>query len=524
MEIVPKEVAFAVAKLEGFNRNRFRLETNGATSAGPSSIVTLSLPSNASAIDLRSFKVHMDVTTTTDATSTNAIYSKLPADASSLIQSMEVYCGGVQISQSFSEFNTVSRVKKLIHSSRDRDGSVDGTLSHGVISDTEAVEQVSLIFKPTIGLFAESSTRYLNTAIVGDISVRLTLAPNSVLAYREATVAMGNDFSDAAARTAVLNTTYSVLSIHATIDTCTLGDSYERMLMDRLASEQSLNVNFKEYYTYALKSTTGTAHDVRFSLSASSIDSCYTVSRDANYETAGIKTRTYSGASLSDSKCANFFHFKSFNNSTTARGSLRFQYSANNVQHPQYQADVLDAASDLIMLTDQHGYGGRGNMVSSLADFNDGKCILPLVLNMPSNGIAVSSGLSSRGNNTQFSISGWAGTLLDGETASHYVQNAVGDVPLNRTVTELRSDYANLSVLVKAMLQIGGAPVVTPTITGAALTFTTTVGDVELHSAYPTRVDLSFNRGTWVNAFDSSGNAATTLPNRGRIWEQAGHA
>ena len=437
MEIVPKDVAFAVAKMEGFNRNCFRLETNGATTAGPSSIITLSLPSNASAIDLRSFKVHMDVATTSDTTSTNAVYAKLPADTSSLIQSMEIYIGGTQVSQSFSEFNTVSRVKKLIHSSRDRDGSVDGTLTHGVISDTDAIEQVSIIFKPTIGLFAESSTRYLNTGIVGDITVRLTLAPNSVLAYKEATVAMGNDFSDAAARTAALNTTYSVQSIHATIDTCTLGDAYERMLMDRLASEQSLRVNFSEYYSYALKSTTGTAHDVRFSLSAGSIDACYTVFRDANYETAGVKTRTYSGASLSDARCSNFFKFKAFNNSTTARGSLRFSYSVNNVNHPQYQADVLDAASDLIMLTDQHGYGGRGNMISSLADFNDGKCILPLVLNMPSTGIAVMSGMSSRGNNTQFSISVTGQTLPAADAASQTTA-ALSTLVIVETTAQLR--------------------------------------------------------------------------------------
>ena len=128
MEVVPKDVAFAVAKLEGFNKNTYRLETNGATTAGPNSIITLSLPSNA-IIDLRSFKVHLDVQTTSDATSTNAIYAKLPADTSSLISQCEVYCGGVQIAQGFSEFNTVSRVKKLVHSSRDRDGSIDGALS-----------------------------------------------------------------------------------------------------------------------------------------------------------------------------------------------------------------------------------------------------------------------------------------------------------------------------------------------------------------------------------------------------------
>jgi hypothetical protein len=381
--------------------------------------------------------VHLDVETTSDSTSSNAIYAKLPADSSSLIQSMELYAGGVCISQSFSEFNTVSRVKKLIHSSRDRDGSVDGTLSHGAISTTDAVEQVSIVFKPTIGLFAESSTRYLNSGLVGDISVRLTMAPRSVLCYKEATVAMGGDFTDAAARAAALNTTYSVTSVHATIDTCTLGDQYERMLLDRLASEDSLNVNFCEYYTYALKSTTGNAHDVRFSLSASSIDAVYTVFRDANYETQGIRTQTYSGASLSDANCSNYLHFKSFNNSTTARGSLRYQYQVNNVQHKQYPADVLDATSDLIMLTDQHGMSGRGNMISSLADFGAGKCILPLVLNMPSNGVAVQSGYNSRGNNTQFSVS-ITGQTLPAVDDDSQVTAALSTLVIVQTTAQLR--------------------------------------------------------------------------------------
>jgi hypothetical protein len=381
--------------------------------------------------------VHLDVETTSDSTSSNAIYAKLPADSSSLIQSMELYAGGICISQSFSEFNTVSRVKKLIHSSRDRDGSVDGTLSHGAISTTDAVEQVSIVFKPTIGLFAESSTRYLNSGLVGDISVRLTMAPRSVLCYKEATVAMGGDFTDAAARAAALNTTYSVTSVHATIDTCTLGDQYERMLLDRLASEDSLNVNFCEYYTYALKSTTGNAHDVRFSLSASSIDAVYTVFRDANYETQGIKTQTYSGALFSDANCSNYLHFKSYNSSTTARGSLRYQYQVNNVQHPQYPADVLDATSDLIMLTDQHSMAGRGNMISSLADFGAGKCILPLVLNMPSNGVAVQSGYNSRGNNTQFSVS-ITGQTLPAVDDDSQVTAALSTLVIVQTTAQLR--------------------------------------------------------------------------------------
>ena len=436
MEVVPKDIAYAVARMEGFNTNTFRLETNGATSAGPSSIVTITLPSNA-VIDLRSFKVHLDIATTSDATSTNVIHGKLPADTSSLIQQCEVYCGGIQISQGFSEFNTVSKVKKLVNSSRDRDGSLDGTLSHGVVSTGDALEEVSVIFKPQIGFFAESSTRFISTSLLGDISVRLTLAPKAVLTYKEVTVDMPGAFTDAPARTAALNPTYSAVSIHATINTCTFGDMYERMLLDRLTTEDYLAVNLKEYYTFSQHGTTATAHDVRFSLSASSIDRLYAVVRDANYQTAGIQTRAYSGASLSDANCANFFKFRAYNSVTAARGSLRYQWNVNNVQHPQYQADVLDAAHEMVMCADQHGLTGRGNMVSSLLDYNDGKAIFPLQLCMPGQPLNVQSGYNSRGNNTQFSFS-LSGQVIPAADAAAQTTAAISTMVIVETTAQMR--------------------------------------------------------------------------------------
>ena len=76
MEVVPNEVRFAAAKLDGFVRNRFRLETSGSTSAGPASIVTIQLPENA-IIDLRTLRVHMDVATTSATVSGKTVFSKL---------------------------------------------------------------------------------------------------------------------------------------------------------------------------------------------------------------------------------------------------------------------------------------------------------------------------------------------------------------------------------------------------------------------------------------------------------------
>ena len=136
MEIVPKEVSFAAAKLEAFNRNRYRIETTGATTAGPSSIVTINLP-DAAILDLRTFRVHMDVLTTAAAAQAGGgaqVHAKCP-HASDLIANMEVYMGGIQIQQGIAEFNSATRMFKAATASFDRRHSVDALdLHNGVMA------------------------------------------------------------------------------------------------------------------------------------------------------------------------------------------------------------------------------------------------------------------------------------------------------------------------------------------------------------------------------------------------------
>ena len=315
MEIIPKDVAFATAALTGMNRNRYRLETNGATSAGPTSIVTITMPSNA-LLDLKTFRIAMDLTTTkSEATlgspAAGDVYAKLPADVSSLISAIEVYCGGVQITQSCSEYNTLNSILKIVRCSRDRDGSVDRLLSHGSIEATNsAVDDVSVVLSDFKSFLGESSTRYLPTNLTGDLTIRLTMAPASVLTFREHGVAAGGNFSNGTARAKAAALTYSASNIHATIDTISLGQAYDSMLMQRLQSEEFLPVNFKEYYTFSLHGTTVNTHSLRFSINASSVDACYAVFRDGNYMSHGMKMQSYVGANLADAHCANAFFFE----------------------------------------------------------------------------------------------------------------------------------------------------------------------------------------------------------------------
>jgi hypothetical protein len=229
--------------------------------------------------------------------------------------------------------------------------------------------------------------------------VRITLAGASCLCYKENGVPMSNTFS-VAGKASAASITYRAQNIFAVCDTVTLGQAYESMLADRLSREMHLSVNFKEYYTFSLHGSSGSAHDVRFSLSCSSIDRIYAVMRDSNYQTPGIRTQGYTGASLSDSMCSNALHFKSYNDSLASKGSLRYQYSINNIQFPQFEASILGAASELAGIADH----GKGNLITSLTDFNVGKAVIPLqlCLNQPIN---IQSGYNSRGSSTQFSVS-----------------------------------------------------------------------------------------------------------------------
>lgn len=408
MEIIPKDVAFATAALTGMNRNRYRLETNGATSAGPTSIVTITMPSNA-LLDLKTFRIAMDLTTTkneaTPGTPANGdVYAKLPSDVSSLISAIEVYCGGVQITQSCSEYNTLNSILKIVRCTRDRDGSVDRLLSHGSITTDSAADDVSVVLSDFKSFLGESSTRYLPTNLTGDLTIRLTMAAASVLTFKEHGVADGGNFSGATARTKAAALTYSASNIHATIDTISLGPAYDSMLMQRLQSEEFLPVNFKEYYTFSLHGTAANAHSLRFSLNASSVDACYAVFRDGNYMSNGIKMQSYVGANLADAHCANAFFFKSFNDSNVKRGSLKYKWTVANVSYPQYSADILDAAADLSLVTNQVHTHDRGHMVTSLAKFNQGMCVIPLVLNLPGQDLNVASGYNCKGGNVSFSF------------------------------------------------------------------------------------------------------------------------
>ena len=95
---------------------------------------------------------------------------------------------------------------------------------------------------------------------------------------------------------------------------------------------------------------------------------------------------------------------------------------------------------------------------------------------------------------------------------THYVQNQIGNVSINRTVAQLESDYPNINKLIEAMLKIEAAQVTIPAYSGASLIISTSNTDAKYGTTFPSNVTVVFNRGSWNSgSFKSDGATATDL-------------
>ena len=97
----------------------------------------------------------------------------------------------------------------------------------------------------------------------------------------------------------------------------------------------------------------------------------------------------------------------------------------------------MDAAHELTMCSDSHGNGGRGNMITGLLDWNDGKAVIPLQLQMPAQTVHLMTGYNSRGNNTQFSVS-LQGQVVPTADATTQVTAAISTLVVVETTAQLR--------------------------------------------------------------------------------------
>ena len=307
-------LSYYLDRLAGFSTNYFRLETQNQTSAVAGQIITLDLPDN-SLLHLRSLKILCNVSTA----GANTGARLCPID--NLMDKVEISVGGIILSQG-SNFQNVllDAMVKMGQKECDpaqghpelvRERHYDYTdITPLTTTDPEIYSTFpfpNFAMSNFLGFLDSVSPRIIDTSILPSLRVRITLAPNTVLASAP-TVQMA-DGSVLATRTittsgsdfvvpATTNThgfaagsqvnanaasaTYSLSNIHAIIECCGLANEvYDNMIAAMMSQQGFIELPYKNYQSFQ-ETHTGTS---RFTVSSASIDRVWTTWRASDFNT-----------------------------------------------------------------------------------------------------------------------------------------------------------------------------------------------------------------------------------------------
>lgn len=408
MSFLPPNLAFVAKQMSNYSRNRFRLETNSTkNTVTAGDVITVNLPESA-LLDMKSFRWVFKASSEAKGTDLSNL-SFFPSNMQSLIERVEIYINGVQVQNGCAQYNTLCQVLKLGRSNNDRNNSIENCLSKSHVTDIGqasatsgvAPTNVSCVIDKWYGFLNETSTRFLDTSLLGQIQVRITLATEKVMIPFRKVDTKGFTLSGVTFGAGDLN--YNLSEIYFTIDSLVVDPMYSMALRDQLAKNEFIPINYKEYYTYTLGGQGSDSYQNRFALSSGSIDKLYGITRPSTYNDGNVEAVEVSDAGIgTDKHVAKYFAFESLSEATYSGNAdnLKYQWSINNCAHPQYRAQLIEACADLAYVNDKCGDYSSGIMPTNFKTFKTTQCVLPLVLNHPETPISVMSGYNSRGINS----------------------------------------------------------------------------------------------------------------------------
>ena len=408
---LPANLLFVAEQLSGYNRNRFRIEPTSSESASAGRIVTINLPENA-LLDMNSIRFHFDC----DARFAGNVVGLIPENADAFISNLEVYMNGIQVQQSTQDYNMIAHTLRLGGWNRDCQQSKGRLVNHSQLYGSTATtakfgattgvgEKASLVIDQWAGFLNQVSTRFLPTSLLGQIQIRITLAPDAVLSgCTAATKADALSNADLATPPS-----YTLSEMFFTVDSIVVPDAYNQLLRNQLSSSV-LPLNYNEYYTFNSPNAAGATLTNRFNLASGCIDKIMAVNRLNDYNVFGKAFDLSPSSNLTsplealDNKYVGKYFASFSNKASTERdsedGTLRYNFNVNNVQYPQYEARNSDAMADLAYTCDKVGINTEGILVTSPTAFCRGQAVYSLQLNHPGMGLRCQSGYNSRGINS----------------------------------------------------------------------------------------------------------------------------
>ena len=359
----PENLRYVVARLNGTSTNLFRLQTVNQTNAAQGGIIQVNLPTN-SIINMRSLT--MAFTGTPSKQNAGAgDFVGFPANISSVIDRVEVLCGGVSLQQGFVQWNTASNIKKRLMNKRNRQDTDDKCLMGSYPVDIAAADQPAtqyMLDTWECGFLNELAPVFLDTSILPEITVRLYLANGNVMRCNNA-------------KPPAMTAGFDLSNIYFTCEAVTVGDGiYDLSLQEQMSAAGFLEIAYKNYYSFTNSYTsaaTGLTSSSRFSVASQSIDAVYSILRpssgDDSYSSGNQQEITMNNV-LGPDKVSKYFN-------TTSAGIGSWQYTVNNSFIPQYQETPLGALH-LVSVAKQDSFDrDRGTLATASSQWLENYCV-----------------------------------------------------------------------------------------------------------------------------------------------------
>jgi len=322
---VPDSLKFYVNRLS-FSKNRVRLQALSSQIANPNGQIIVRLPSNTM-LNMAS----LTMTGSVRASITGAQAGEgvaLPTNLDySFIESLSVISNGGIISQPFLNYKLIANTLNDVYGGDEKisnraglQGSLPSLLydyaSIVALPGGAQSAYVPFSINSWISPLQSMSPSYINTNLLGDLELRLTLSDTSVL--MSGLVADGDEGPDLQNKC-----TYDMKDINFYIETASIQSNVlDQLIETRLRSGEPINIPFENCFSFQ-QTNSGASFNQRFSVSSQSINKIIAITQlQEDVIQTGDQKKFINGVPQALRRNAN--------------GATQCQFSINNQYSPNY--------------------------------------------------------------------------------------------------------------------------------------------------------------------------------------------
>jgi hypothetical protein len=325
---VPDSLKFYVNRLS-FSKNRVRLQALSSQVANPNGQIIVRLPSNTM-LNMASLTMTGSVRASINGAAANEGVA-LPTNLDySFIESLSIISNGGIISQPFLNYKLIANTLNDVYGGDEKISNRSGLQGSlpSLLYDYSAITGVAggansayvpFSINSWISPTQSMSPSYINTNLLGDLELRLTLSDASVLMS-------GNVTNGAQIAGLQSRCSFDMKDINFYIETASIQSNVlDQLIETRLRSGEPINIPFENVFSFQ-QTNNGGSFNQRFSVSSQSINKIIAVTQlAADLVQDGTQKRFFNGVPQALRRNSN--------------AATQCQFSINNQYSPNYLID-----------------------------------------------------------------------------------------------------------------------------------------------------------------------------------------